>query len=68
MKATCEPKSFHAVAPSRECESHNEAVQTQNRSSVYAENCGRAVFPVNEKADMGVKIPISACMLLVEET
>ena len=54
-------KSFHAVAPSWENESRNEAVQTQkSRSSAYAEICGKDVFLEIKKADTGVETPISA--------
>jgi len=56
-----ELKSFHAVAPSREIESRNEAVQTRKAaSSAYAETCGKGVFPDTKIAGTGAETPMSA--------
>jgi len=40
--------------------SRNEFVQTQSRSSVYAEIRGKYVFPETKNAGMGEEMPMSA--------
>ena len=69
IKVTCKLKSFHAVAPSREIESRNEAIQTQKaRTQLKLKAAAKWCFSENENTDTGAETPVSAWMLLAEGT